>query len=357
MFKNILAAISALTLCAGTMHAQIVQLVKPGDNLNYGITYCLPQTAVVVSVQSTCVKTVAGPYADYAERFLGIKDVIYADQSEWEINQITLHSTPVADPTRTYHIEFSEKGALPAFYLTDDRCLCSINRAPQVFEPLPAEKTEEVKGKPAIQASDVLTGEILKAGSKTKQAELIAQEIFSIRESRTLLIKGEADNMPGDGASLQLMLDNLQAQEDALLTLFIGTSTQSTQTRNYTYIPTRETSRDLVFRFSKHLGFVDADDYAGEPYYISLQITEDARQQVVDPKGKKRLDKGIAYCIPSKAHLTLLNNKGNLAEGDMLMGQFGRVEQLPQAQFTDKKRPCSASFNATTGAIKLFEQQ
>ncbi len=357
MIKRLSAALAAVMIGL-TLQAQEVQEVKVGENLTYGLTYNLPKTAVVITVESSCVKTVAGPFAPYAEKFLGVKDAAQVDQSVWEIEKISLETVAQADTSRTYHIDFPEKGVLPTFYLTNDRCLCSINRAPQDLVALPQEKTVEVKGKPYYKASDVLTGEILKAGSKLKQAELVAQEIFSIRESRSLLIKGEADNMPGDGASLQLMLDNLSAQEEALMSLFVGTSTETRQSHNYTYLPTRETSRDLAFRFSKHLGYVDIDDYAGEPFYMSVQITEDNREQYVPGvKTKKRANNGIAFCIPGKIHITLLNTKETLAEGDMYMAQFGRVEQLPQNQFTDKKRPCSASFTPATGAIKIFEQQ
>ena len=357
MVKRFSAALAAIMI-GTTMQAQEVQQVTVGDNMTYGITYSLPQTAVVISVEASCQKMIAGPFAPYAERFLGVKDAVQEDQNVWEIEKISLETIAKADSARTYHIDFSEKGALPTFYLTDDRCLCSINRAPQQVVTLPEEKTEAVTGKPSYKASDVLTGEILKAGSKLKQAELVAQEIFSIRESRSLLIKGEADNMPGDGASLQLMLDNLSAQEEALMSLFVGTTTETKHTHNYTYVPTRETSRDLAFRFSTFLGFVDKDDYAGEPYYISLQIVEDNREQIIPGvKVKKRVEKGIAFCVPGKVHVTLLSTKNTLAEGDMYMAQFGRVEQLPQNQFTDKKRPCSAAFTPATGAIKIFEQQ
>lgn len=358
MFKQLSAAIAATFIATASLQAQEVQQVTIGENLTYGITYSLPTTAIVISVESTCAKTIAGPFAAYAEKFLGVHDAVQADQSLWEIQNITMQSVAKADSARTYHISFPEKGALPTFYLTNDRCLCSINREPQELTTLPDEKVIDLTGKSPYKASDVLTGEILKAGSKLKQAELVAQEIFSIRESRSLLIKGEADNMPGDGASLQLMLDNLSAQEEALMTLFVGTTTKTQQTHNYTYIPARETSRDLAFRFSKHLGYVDIDDYAGEPYYVSIQMTEDNREQIIPgAKSKKRSENGIAFCIPGKAHVSLLDTKETLAEGDMYLSQFGRVEQLPQGQFTDKKRPCSAAFTPATGAIKIFEQQ
>lgn len=358
MVKKLSAAFAAMVFCL-TLTAQQVQQVTIGENFNYGLTYSLPKTALVVTVESSCVKTTAGMFAPYAEKFLGLKDVILEDQSAWEIEKISMTSIAKADSALTYHIDFPEKAALPTFYLTDDRCLCSINREPQQLVALPEEANIEVSGKPVYKASDVLTGEILKAGSKLKQAELVAQEIFSIRESRSLLIKGEADNMPGDGASLQLMLDNLSAQEEALMSLFVGTSVKTQHSRNFTFVPTQEAAQELAFRFSKFLGYVDADDFAGEPYYLSVQIIEDNRMQAIEQnaKGKKKAEKGIAFCIPGKAHIVLSSMKDKLAEGDLYMAQFGRVEQLPQAQFTDKKRPCSAAFTPATGAIKIFDQQ
>lgn len=358
MVKKLSAALAAM-MFGLTLTAQEVQPVTVGENFNYSLTYSLPKTVLVVTVESSCVKTTAGVFAPYAEKFLGLKDVAIEDQTLWEVEKISLSNIAKADASRTFRIEFQEKAALPTFYLTDDRCLCSINRQPQQLVTLPAEETLDMSDKPVYKASDVLTGEILKAGSKLKQAELVAQEIFSIRESRSLLIKGEADNMPGDGTSLQLMLDNLYAQEEALMSLFIGSTVKTHHSRNFYYTPTKQANKEVAFRFSKFLGYVDADDYAGEPYYVTVQITEDNREQASDQnaKGKKKAEKGIAFCIPGKAHVILSSAKEKLAEGDMYMAQFGRVEQLPQAQFTDKKRPCSAVFTPATGAIKIFEQQ
>lgn len=365
--KSFLAIIASLTISQG-LFSQEAQKVTVGDNMNFGVTYSLPKTVVVATLETTCTKSTAGAYAAYAEKFLGLSDVQLEDETLWEIQRITLDTKAKADTARTYHIDFSEKNALPTFYFTDERCLWAINQKPEVMSVAPVEATEEAPSKLALKASDVLTSEILKAGSKVKQAELVAQEIFNIRESRSLLIKGEADNMPGDGASLQLMLDNLTAQEDALMSLFIGTKTCTSKQFKVEYEPAASTQRELMFRFSKFLGLVDNDDLAGAPYYISVLVTEDNRMpEVVDDKSRKKsgvlgivggksVEKGLAFCIPGKAHVSLFTADATLVSGEMNMGQFGHVEQLPVSHFTDKKRPVSALFAPTTGAIKIFEQ-
>ena len=346
--------LSALALMA-TAQAQTAQQVTIGDNMNYGITYSLPQTAVSLTVQAHCTQVKAGPFAPYAEKYLGLKDVPQVDETLYGVDQITLTPVARADSSRTYHIQFSEKGALPTFYLTEAGTLWAINQAPeQPSQPVAA--APAASAKLTLKPSDVMTSEMLKAGSKAKQAELCAEEIFSIRESRSELIRGEADNVPNDGKQLQLMLDNLTAQEEALLSLFVGTTTTTPLTRTFDYVPVAEVERALAFRFSADLGFVDADDLAGAPYYIAITLLEDNRMSPMDLKALKKLEKGIAFCVPGKAHVRLFTASQTLVEGDLQMAQFGHVEQLPQGQFTDKKRPSAASFAPTTGSLHLFEQ-
>lgn len=353
--KLFLAFVASVTIAHSAI-AQVAQEVTVGDNMNFGITYSLPKTAVRANIEALCTKSIAGPYAAYAEKFLGLGDVMIEDKTQWTVQSISLENYAVPDPSRSFHIDFNQKGGLPTFYFTEDRCLWGINKAPNPVEAAAPVVDKVIEGKPIMKASDVLTGEILKAGSKVKQAELVAQEILSIRESRSLLVKGEADNMPGDGASLQLMLDNLKAQEDALLSLFVGTTTTSTHRKSVEFVPSDSAEREILFRFSEFLGFVDNDDLAGAPYYVSVQITEDNRMPALDPKSSKKADKGIAFCVPGKAHLTLYTATETLATGDMNMGQFGHVEHLPVTMFTDKKKPAAALFTPTTGAIKFFDQ-
>lgn len=360
MKKYVIAALSAL-LTAGSV-AQTVQQVTIGDNMDYGLTYSLPITRIEVIVKAHCTKVEAGEFAPYAEKYLGLKNVAQEDQTSWEISEIQLKGAAQADSARTFHIYFSDKVALPTFYLTDDRCLWTINQKPEQTTPSnpsnpsnlsnPSNPSNSLRLKP----TDVMTSDLLKAGSRAKQAELVADEIFSLRESRSDLIRGEADNVPNDGQQLQLMLDHLTAQEEALLSLFVGTTTERDEVQTFSFVPSDDVSRELIFRLSRELGFVEKDDLAGAPYYLSVSVIEDNRLDEMTANARKKLEKGIAYCIPGKAHVTLFTASQKLAEGDIPMAQFGHVEMLPQAQFTNKKRPCSAVFVPSTGAIKLFEQ-
>lgn len=364
-YKSLLALAASTMLCHHAM-SQEVQQVSIGDNMNFGITYTLPKTGFLITVNTTYTQNAAGQYAAFAEKFLGLDNVLLEDDFRWEIESATIECIARPDTSRSFHIDFSEKAALPTFYFTKERSLWSINQKPEVKKPVvtPSVKENADESRLEVSASDLLTSEILKAGSKVKQAEMLAREIFSIRESRTLLIKGEADNMPGDGASLQLMLDNLNAQEQALMTLFEGETVVTHKQFTLEYFPEKAVEKEVLFRLSELLGYLDKDDLAGAPCYINVAITEDNRMMEVDDKaakksgmfGSKSGEKGLAFCVPGKARVRLFTLDKTLAECEVDMAQFGHVEQLPASKFTDKKKPTSALFVPETGAIRIFEQ-
>lgn len=358
MKKQLLCYILA---CLGisTLSAQEVVRVSVGDNQNYGITYTAPALRVKVKVSARCTTIKAGIFAPYAEKYLGLTDVPMEDQVAWEVASYELETETVADTSRTFHINFSDKVLPPTFYLGPQGQLLGINRAPEIVsvEETPMEVPAEPKAE--MHAANVMNEELLKAGSRSKQAEIAARQIFRIRESRLNLLTGDVDNLPADGASFQIVMDNLAAQEAAYMELFTGVKTTTSVFRQFIYLPTGE-ANSILFRFSRHFGFVDADDLSGEPYRLSVSITEDKRKVPVqlDAKGKpKPQATGIAYIVPGKAKVSLSYKGKELKSEEWSMSQFGHVEHLSSTQFTNKKAPSSALFDSQTGAIELFSAQ
>lgn len=356
--KSLLIAVFGLM--SHTLNAQEVIKVQVGDNQDYGVTYCLPVTGVRVHAEAECTTFKAGVFAQYAEKYLGLTDVPQEDLVTWEVSMVEMSYVTEPDPSRTFHVLFSEKQPMPTFYLGKDNRLLGINREPQapklnVIEDLPV--VEEPVA--PLHAVNVMNEELLKAGSKAKQAEIAARQIFRIRESRMNLLTGDVDVMPADGLSFQLVLDNLKAQEAAYMELFTGVSTTTSSKRDFYLVPNKAESKTL-FRFSRHFGFVDADDLSGEPYNISVVVTDDKRKVPVytDAKGKpKPVNTGIAYAVPGRASVEIVFRGESIAREDWSMGQFGHVEYLSSMQFTNKKQPSSALFDSETGALQLFEEQ
>lgn len=323
----------------------------PGSTLE-GMAYFLPRTAVRITVVAEKTVTKPGDFNKYAERYLRLKHVPQAENTEWKIQSINMEAFGKPDPEKAYSIKIKSKTSAPLVGLSKDGILLSINTEAkeELLPELPKGKVPDALPNPR----NFMTQEILSAGSTSKMAELCAQEIYDMRESRNALIRGEADNTPKDGAQLSLMLEQLDKQANALESLFRGTTQTSTEVFSFIYDPAKEVEGETLFRFSRKLGAVDADDLAGDPVYISVKCMESLpaiQQNEQTTKKKEKLERGVYYNVPMRTKLTIYDAKKKFAELELPMGQFGTVEILSNQLF-DKKMQTKATFFQSTGGVK-----
>ena len=350
--------VMGLFLCLPVMAQTKVVKKNAVKANNFGISYSLPKTSLVVEAEVTKVTCKVGPYYKYAEKYLGVKDVITADKVYYELGKVSLINKGVPDPDNTYIVEFKAGTVAPYAYLTEDGLLCSINaeyEAPQVSEE---EASERKKQAPAHVADvSVFSEELLIAGSTARQAEVAAKQIYRIRESRLNILTGDADNLPPDGESMKLVIQQLEEQEQALTNLFTGIRTKETETYDVTIVPFDNLEKEVLFRFSPQLGIVDADDLGGAPVYMNLTAID--RAPALEPKEAEKKEKslkGIIYNVPGKALIEISLNKKNLYKGEAQITQFGTREGLAPVMFEDKKVPVKVYFYPETGAIKQIIQ-
>lgn len=343
-------ALLMAVVSVGKAQTEVTPFV-PGTTLE-GISYFLPRTAFRVTIKADKTVTKPGDFHKYAERYLHLSKVPTTESVRWEIKSITLEPYGVPDKTKAYSIMLKSKTVAPLVGLSKDGILLSINTdAEEVTLPaLPQASQDPAPADPRAY----MTQEILSAGSVAKMAELCAQEIYDIRESRNALVRGEADNTPKDGAQLQLMLSQLAQQDKALTSLFAGTTHTTHEVFSLTYDPTQETDRDILFRFSRKLGVLGVDDLAGEPVYISVKCTEQLPTVVVDEqvaKKKAKMEKGVYYNVPVRTKLTVFDSNQEYTTLETPMGQFGSVEILSNLLF-DKKTTTKVTFFQNTGGTK-----
>ena len=194
-----------------------------------GITYFLPKTEFYLVITTTRTTKYPGELAPFAARYLKLNPVALHKEELWKMQHVNLVTSGVADRERAFSIKLKNKTSAPLVALARDGRLLAINADAQTSTIIPQPKQVDDK-RPLEDPTKYKTQEILAAGSKEKMAELTANEIFDIRESRSQLSKGQADYMPKDGEQLKLMLANLDRQEEGLLKLFTGTDRTDTVT-------------------------------------------------------------------------------------------------------------------------------
>ena len=366
IYKRALLSLSFLFFHFSFSVAQTVSSVYQPGVTTEGAIYFLPKTAVTVTVQVEKTTYTPGDFCQYAERFLRIKDVSPTPSVGYRIIAIRQDAVAVPDTAKRYAVKFDAKTSAANVRLSNDGILLGINTEVK-DENSKVRNYTQPQNNSLTSLSSPLTSKInprqymneetLAAGSTAKMAELTAQDIYEIRESRNLLIRGQADNMPKDGEQLRLMLHQLDGQNHALTSLFIGTYDRDTIQQVFTIVPSQPISREVAFRFSEKLGLVDKDDLAGVPYYIYIEdLNTTPKPEPIEPKKKLKPFSGIYVNIPGRLRSTISNAQGQIVTTEFPAGQFGNVELLSGALF-NKRYTTRLRLNPLSGAIDHLDAE
>ena len=363
MFVNMKYLILIACLMLGFLLGAQTKVTKKiaAKSNNFGITYSLPKTSLLINAEVIKTSAKAGPYSRYAEKYLGVKNPVSEDKTNYQLGKITLANKGIPDPENTFIIEFKAGTTAPYAYLTDDGRICTIN-AEYEYEPgkaanIPAQGAVQKPAEGAKKAP-AFTEELLMAGSVARQAEVAARQIYRIRESRLNILTVEADNLPPDGDAMKLVIQQFEQQENDLVNLFVGTISQEISYYDVAITPFEDLEKEVLFRFSELLGIVDADDLSGAPVYINLKSLEPPALPP-DPKeaGKnEKTLKGIIYNVPGRAQAEIYMSRKLMLKEEILVAQFGRQENLAPSMFEDRKNPVKVYFFPETGAIKQIIQ-
>lgn len=347
-----------ILLSIGAVKAQTnVASYEPVRYNGEGIVYALPQTRIVVRAQIERINHQPGELYSYAKRYFG-QEANGEVSSRYRLGRAIAQSIGIPDFDNEYIIDF-RSGTVADFITLNRRgIIVGINTDRQ---DLPTPCPDTIFHLPTAQlASDrtaALPQEYMVAGTKAKQAEIAAAQVFRIRESLMDILTGQTENMPKDGAALQLMTQELKAQEAALLALFYGKEEITWEERSWTIEPKDNVNEQILFRFSPLRGVVDSDDLSGEPVTFSLRAIDKAPEmdEKEAAKHEKSL-KGIVYNLPGSARITLTYNRGMLFNEVLPVTQYGRRQALAPKMFRDKGPAIRVVFDEHTGAIRQINE-
>lgn len=319
-----------------------------------GVTYCLPATTIDITVDAMCITNKPGEFHRYAERYLRLNNVISSEEKYWEIENVSVQLTGKPDTEKMFTVRLNNSSA-SNLHLTDDGIIESINTEPRTT---PATQKETVAKSNRTDARQYLTEEILQATSTAKMAELVAKEIYAIRESKISITRGQADNMPKDGMAMQLVLNELDKQEKALMELFTGVTDTTRVSRTVHFTPTTQsdTAKAVMFRFSRKLGLVDNANLAGAPVYYDFENLHSVYIPTTEEVKKKEIKKeGVCYNVPGKATLKIYTSGKVLYNDELPIAQLGTTEVLSKSLF-NKNTATKVQFDKATGGIINIEK-
>ncbi len=322
------------------------------DDPKGALSYCLPATVLTLEVEAVQEKFYAGPYARYAEKYLGMQ-VRQKDETTFQLSQIKLAPYVEADQNRRY-TAMVEKGTIDASFLKLSASgLVSFGEAAMGNETVwrfPAETTGDFAGK---GISSNLTSEatvlykndrkesaynkvsvqqnMVVAKTLERKAAEAADMILDLRKQRYQIVIGDTD-ATYSGEAMGAAIAELTRLEQEYMTLFTGYSEFQKQTMNFEVKPQadRENQKYIAFRLSDVSGLLPADNLSGKP--VIMEFFPEAFQQLPEPEVKdpKKVPAVLAYYrIPAVCTVKLMEGMDVLLQSRIPVYQLGQESSFP----------------------------
>ena len=355
-----------------------------------GIFYSLPRTVVRVDVNIDRIENYRGPYSDFSQRFLGLKNVISANSIDYKISEITITTYPEPDPDQYYFIELGDKiskgekdqllsmsedglilGTIPgnSDTLTGSMQLKKKAEVPPDYDKdafgelfkysadvSVFEKVDTIIRKINIDTMTV-ERQYLKKTIVEKSPEQKAREaadfISKIKDSRYTLISGQQE-VSYSREAIEYMDVQLKTMEKEYLKLFTGISLHKSMSFSYKYIPVpNQINTEIpIFKFLKSKGVIDLDEPGGKVVTIKIQRVGNTNT-VANYLNKAEKDTkihGFSYRIPELARVSVKLDENTQEETQCLVSQLGVVTYLPASKW-------ELQYHKETGGIKGLKIQ
>lgn len=335
--------VAALMLFPVTASAQ-----KKADPEGY-LTYSLPSTVISIDVEAVQEKFYAGPYAKYAEKYLGIKPRM-KDENTVQLTQVRM--TPLVEPdqTRRYSVDVKkrvEEATLMKLASGGFVTFADAKHGDQTVWRFPTEEKGDFSGKGV--SSNLTSGSttlyrkddresaynriavqqdmVIEKTLEQKAAETAAM-ILKLRKQRLQIVTGDTD-ATYSGEAMGAAIEELTRLENEYMTLFTGYSEKQPQHMTFEVIPdpAKENQMYVAFRMSDAGGLVPADNLSGKPVVMEIVPQVFAQPEVKDEKKSK--DVGVYYRIPAACTVKLLDGMDLIFQTRMPIYQLGQESSLP----------------------------
>ena len=367
-----------------------VRKVEPGLNASeYAMYYSLPRTVFDIEAVVDKKITKPGPFAAYAEQFLGLTGVPTRESVEYSIVEIKVSTHPEKDPGQMYRIETEGKPFGARVSLTAEGLIRGINLPvnpeaavsqeamqrlterqfdfPQYpdlslrknYEPIPDTVYRLVRTDTSFVKIPVIRKE---ENQKTLllQAQEAATNLMALREGRFKLLNGDYAYKENDGSrlpespALGIVVNELAVMEEGYVSLFAGRTQTNRETLKFAYTPNSQGFAEnfTLFSFSRGKG-IEAPEAAGADPVVLHLSREDAnpmdRVQWVED-GKAAKIPGLAFRMPEKTRVEIKRGGEQVFLRDFLVAQYGRIDFVPASLLTNES--ISIEFYPAYGSIK-----
>jgi hypothetical protein len=348
-----------LAACASTepLELRVTPLGQEPAKVKEQIVYALPQTVLKVEVTFQEVRSVPGPYWEYAEKYLGLKEVVRAKSSFWNIWDVAIGQHEELDPQHFYSLNvmdgvFDGQSLLP--YLEQGivmsgtetihesikgNGLQSTSRDNFVryvdmgvsnnFEERTETMYKTIVTDTAFVEVPVQRTVVEQKSSSTKAREA-ADFLLELRTRRFEMLTGEYEVYP-DGEAMGASIQKLDQMESSYLSLFTGKTITRILKRTWFIVPHTgvDPSSYPLDIFSATLGFVPADLNEGQALEVHIRPLGKTIKIGGYFSAARVPDNALLYRIPDLAELKVMLGEQALSTHRISIYQSGHMLTAP----------------------------
>jgi hypothetical protein len=373
--------ISVLVASCKTEEIVTKPYVKLKESTASQLSYYLPKNAYHVQIKVVRKQEFKGPFSDYADDYLGLKEpVIRLNKTTYSLAETKLNLLTFTDGGEQYFIHLDGTKNVP-LQLTPLGTLAGINSnintnivIPEMNNDIP-EKPEfaftDISVHPIVDIKEEMSYQYKRIDSALvrvpvkKEATTIksfqelawsaAKFIATLRENRFRLLVGllETEKVP---EKVNERVTELNKLEKNYVELFIGHTIYDTLVYNYIFEPEKqdfENVSSILCYFTENEGIKPSrgDDNPNLLYGtpISIKLTPAILPDVQKKEEMEKIEPlGLIYRIPAQAKAQVQLNGNTLLSQIIPVAQWGSYAYLPVELLYESK---TIEFDINTGGL------
>jgi len=357
-----------------------VDVLKVGsqtiDPESEGVFYSLPRTVVHIDLVVNKITNVKGPYAEFADKYLGLSQVISTNSVEYALSEIRISTSEEADPDEYYFVKLPEKskskqslqlslsqmgtltGIKGTHEITAGGKEVKITKSSVELAELPSpntfERIDTLVRRISVDTTMIeqrVFKKVTAAKTTDQKAKEAADFIMKLDESKFNLINGYQE-VNYEKGTMEFMYNQMEKLMNDYLQMFKGITVVNSETYSYSFVPSAESIDNPVqlCRFSPGKGIMDRNSLGGD--IIQAAITPTASLQEIGAEVKQRngrdnsLARGLYYRLPEKVDISVLVGGKTSVSGSFNINQLGVVTFLPSGSAGN------IEFYPATGSVK-----
>ncbi len=349
-----------LSACTSVRINHVSQIKKINKNT---YVYTLPKTVIGIEITVKKIIFVPGPYSSFAEKYLGIEQADTNNYTNYYFENISINSLLKADSGHVYVVQYKNRLPWKSIVQRSDGVILSVNCPKEEITNTPystdisyvnnykslsddmylemsktgfiKERTDTTYKQIRIDTNWVrvpVTKKVSEAMTMEEKAKEAAELIMDLRQRRYDLFSGDYEMLP-QGEAATSIANELNAQEEKYLSLFVGKYFESYQTFYIELEPTNPYQKNyMVAYFGKKSGLtIDSVTKDAKPIVLSVNLNDAwlPYSKMLLKYQKAKQVNAFTYRMPQKTQVTLLYDYKKLYEKEIELYQFGKRIYMP----------------------------